>query len=105
MIWKYDYPLDDEGRPMNRVAISAYDQEIINLVTAIRTGNPINEAHTLAVSSLTGIMGRESTYTGRDVTYDEMMNSNLRLGPTEYAMGPVHGIHPVSPVPGTPPSA
>jgi myo-inositol 2-dehydrogenase / D-chiro-inositol 1-dehydrogenase len=104
-IWKYEYPLDDEGRQLNRVAIPATDQEIINLVNAIRTGNPINEAHTLAVSSLVGIMGRESAYTGKDVTYDEMMNSNLRLGPTEYAMGPVAGIEPVSPVPGTPPSA
>jgi myo-inositol 2-dehydrogenase / D-chiro-inositol 1-dehydrogenase len=49
-------------------------------------------------------MGRESAYTGKDVTWEEMMNSNLRLGPEEYNWGPVD-IQPVSPVPGKVPTA
>jgi len=32
-----------------------------------------------------------------------MMASNLRLGPTEYAMGPVPEVDPSLPVPGTAP--
>jgi myo-inositol 2-dehydrogenase / D-chiro-inositol 1-dehydrogenase len=105
LIWEYEYPLDEQGRPTNRVAISPYDQEIINLVTAIRTNNPVNEVQNLAVSTMIGIMGRESAYTGKDVTWDDMMNSNLRIGPTEYKMGPVTGFTPVIPVPGTSPTA
>ena len=102
LIWEYEYPAGEDGRPTGRVAVSPYDQEIINLVTAIRTNNPVNETHDLATSTLTGIMGRESAYTGRDITWDDMMNSGLRLGPEEYHMGPVD-IKPVSPVPGSAP--
>ena len=101
VIWEYEYPLGEDGRSLGRVAISPYDQEIINLVTAIRTNNPINEAHNLAVSSMVGIMGRESAYTGQDKTWEDMMNSSLRLGPKEFKMGPVDDIKPIPPVPGT----
>ncbi|MFP4367255.1 MAG: Gfo/Idh/MocA family protein [Bacteroidales bacterium] len=103
IIWEYEYPLDEDGNRMSRVAISPYDQEMINFVTAIRTNNPVNEAEALASSSLVGIMGRESAYTGEDVSWEDMMNSSLRLGPEEYNMGPVD-IEPVPPVPGTAPS-
>ena len=103
VIWEYEYPLDAEGRRMSSVAISPYDQEIINLITAIRTNNPINEAQTLASSTLACTMGRESAYTGLDKTWDDMMSSNLKLGPEEFDMdGPVIGVEPVPPVPGTP---
>ena len=100
-IWEYEYPLGEDGRSLGRVAISPYVQELINMVTAIRTNNPINNAQTLAVSSLVGVMGRESAYTGLDKTWDDMMNSDLRIGPGEYKMGPVPDFKPVVPVPGT----
>ena len=76
-----------------------YLQEHIDLVTAIRTSSPINEARNTAESTLVAIMGRISSYTGRETTWQEMMDSELRLGPTEYAMGPVD-IDAVVPVPG-----
>ncbi len=101
IIWEYEYPLGGDGRPTDRIAISPYEQEIINLVTAIRTNNQVNESHNLATSTLVGIMGRESAYTGKDVTWEDMMNSNLRIGPKEYNMGPVDDIKPVPPVPGS----
>ena len=104
LIWEYEYPIGEDGQRRTSVAVSPYDQEMINFITAIRTNRPINEAQTLASSSLVGIMGRESAYTGRDVTWDDMMNSGLRYGPKEYVMGPVPEIRPVPPVPGTPPS-
>ncbi len=47
-------------------------------------------------------MGRESAYTGREMTYDEIMNSNVRLGPASYEFGPVD-IPAVPPIPGTSP--
>lgn len=103
LIWEYKYPLGEDGKPTGRTAISSYDQEMINFVTAIRTKKPVNQVEELANSTLTGIMGRESAYSGKDVTWEEMMNSDLRLGPKEYTWGPVD-IQPVSPVPGMKPS-
>jgi predicted dehydrogenase len=87
--WKYEYPLDEQGQPGTHVKISPYQQEHIDLVTAIRTGKPFNEAENTAMSSLVGIMGRVSAYTGKMVTLDEMMNSELKLGPKVFAFGPV----------------
>jgi hypothetical protein len=103
VIWEYEYPLGKDGKPTNRTVISPYDQEMICFATAIRTNKPINDAEQLAHSTLTGIMGRESAYTGMDVTWDDIMYSDLKLGPDEYAWGLVD-IQPVIPVPGIPPS-
>lgn len=97
--WKYEYPVDDQGKPMDKVKISPYDQEHIDMVTAIRTNKPINEAENTAISTMVGIMGRISAYTGKEVTWDEMMNSELKLGPATYVLGPV-GITANIPVPG-----
>ncbi len=88
-IWKYEYPLTDDGQPGTEVKISPYQQEHIDLVTAIRTGKPFNEAENTAMSTLVAIMGRVSAYTGKEVTMDEMMNSDMKLGPKVYVMGPV----------------
>jgi hypothetical protein len=99
VIWKYEYPLGQDGKPMTNVKISPYDQEHIDLVTAIRTAKPINEAEKTAISTLTAIMGRISSYTGKLVTWDEMMNSDLKLGPKVFAFGPVD-VPKTVPVPG-----
>jgi myo-inositol 2-dehydrogenase / D-chiro-inositol 1-dehydrogenase len=89
---------------MTEVAISPYDQEHIDLVTSIRTGKPFNEAENTAKSCLAAIMGRISAYTGKEVTWDEMMKSDLQLGPKEFALGPVK-IDITVPVPGSAPAA
>ena len=78
---------------------SPYDQEHIDLVTAIRTGEPINEAKATAESTMCAIMGRISAYTGRETNWKEMMDSDLRLGPATYELGPAD-IEAVIPVPG-----
>ena len=88
-IWKYEYPADEQGQPSNNVKVDPYVQEHIDLVTAIRTNQPINEAENTAISTMVAIMGRVSAYTGKETTWEEMMNSDLRLGPATYAMGPV----------------
>jgi predicted dehydrogenase len=88
-IWKYEYPLDKDGKPTNRVSVDPYVQEHIDLVTAIRTGKVFNELENTAISTMVGIMGRISAYTGKETTYEEMMNSDLKLGPTVFAFGPV----------------
>jgi hypothetical protein len=68
-------------------------------VTAIRTDKPINEAEATAVSTLTAIMGRISAYTGKLVTWDEMLNSDLKLGPKIFTLGTVD-IPKEVPIPG-----
>lgn len=65
-------------------------QEHADLVTAIRTGKPINTAKDTAISTLVAIMGRESAYTGKAVSYDELLASDQRLGPETYALGSVN---------------
>ena len=86
-IWKFKYPLDKEGKPLQWMNGQA--QEHIDLVNAIRTGKPINEIENTAISTMTAIMGRVSAYTGKEVTWEEMMNSDLKLGPTVFGFGPV----------------
>lgn len=88
-VWKYEYPLDAEGKPTGRVSVDPYLQEHIDLVTSIRNNKPFNELENTANSTMTAIMGRISAYTGKETTWDEMMNSDLKLGPTVYAFGPV----------------
>jgi myo-inositol 2-dehydrogenase/D-chiro-inositol 1-dehydrogenase len=96
VVWMYQ----EEGQEAGKSKVDPYKQEHVDFVTAVRTNKPINEAENVAKSTLMAIMGRTSAYTGKEVTWDEMMESPDRLGPTEYAMGPVP-IKPVVPVPGT----
>ena len=42
---------------------------------------PFNELENTAISTMVAIMGRISAYTGKETTYEEMMNSDLKLGP------------------------
>jgi myo-inositol 2-dehydrogenase/D-chiro-inositol 1-dehydrogenase len=101
-IW--NYPLPEEGAADQTWKVKdPYVQEHINLVTAIRTGNIINDAEAQVNSTLICIMGRMSAYTGKDVTWDEVMNSDLYLGPKTYAFGPVPGIPETIPVIGAEP--
>jgi myo-inositol 2-dehydrogenase / D-chiro-inositol 1-dehydrogenase len=100
-LWTYEYPLDEEGNPTTSVKVGPFQQEHIDLVTAIRTDRPLNEAEATAMSTLVAIMGRISAYTGRRVTMEEVMNSDLRLGPKVFAFGPVDLSKDV-PVPGQP---
>ena len=88
-MWKYAYPADDTGKPSKSKMMDPYVQEHIDLVTAIRQGKVINEAENTAISTMTAIMGRLSAYTGKETSYDEMMNSDLKLGPKVFDFGPV----------------
>ncbi len=101
-IWKYPAPEKDD--PDQTWAVKdPFVQEHINLVTGIRTGNVVNDAEAQVMSTLVTIMGRMSAYTGKDVTWEELMNSDMRLGPTNYEFGPVEGIPEVIPVIGIEP--
>jgi predicted dehydrogenase len=99
-VWKFGAevkPEDEESEPSPN---SPYLQEHIDLVTAIRTEKPMNEAVNTALSTLTAIMGRTSAYTGGETSWGELMASDLRLGPQNYELGPVD-MEAVVPVPGS----
>jgi len=98
--WKYEYPKNKDGKSTEIVAVSPYVQEHISLVTAIRTNQPVVEAERTAISTLTAIMGRTAAYTGQLVTWEEMLNSTVKLGPEKYEMGAASMEFPV-PIPGT----
>jgi predicted dehydrogenase len=87
-IWKYDGPTNN-----------SLVQEHADWVTAIRTDKPINTAKETATSTLMAIMGRDSAYTGKGITWTDLMASTTRLGPTQYALGPVPH-EPTAPVAG-----
>jgi predicted dehydrogenase len=101
-VWKYPYPEENSTDPLWKVK-DPFVQEHINLVTAIRTGNTINDAEAQVNSTLTTVMARISAYTGKDVTWEEVMNSDLYLGPKTYTFGTVPGIPETIPVIGLAP--
>jgi predicted dehydrogenase len=96
VVWQYQ----EAGKEPGKSAFNPYEQEHVDLVTAIRTNQPINEASNVAKSTLMGVMGRIAAYTGQEVTWSQMMESSLKLGPKEYALGPVD-IKAEIPVPGS----
>ena len=58
-----------------------YDSEHKALFGAIRSGNVINNGDYMCKSTLMGIMARESAYSGKTVTWDEILNSKQDLSP------------------------
>ncbi|MFW5822984.1 MAG: Gfo/Idh/MocA family protein [Tangfeifania sp.] len=104
IIWEYPYPTEEEPNEKWKVP-NPFVQEHINLITGIRTGNTVNDAGAQVNSTLLTIMGRIAAYTGKDVTWEEIMNSDLYLGPKTYAFGPVPEINEEIPKAGKPNTA
>ncbi len=65
---------------------SPYVQEHKDLIAAIRSEKPINETQQVTDSTLCAIMARTSAYTGKAVTWDEMMASDMVLCPPTYEL-------------------
>ncbi len=69
-------------RDMGEGGIDPYVQEHIDLVNSIRgTGPHWNEGVQVAHSTMTAIMGRMSAYTGKRLTWDQALNTDLNLVP------------------------
>ncbi|MEZ5962315.1 MAG: Gfo/Idh/MocA family oxidoreductase [Planctomycetota bacterium] len=69
-----------------------YQTEHDDLHASIRAGKPINEAEYGAKSTLSAILGRMATYSGKMVTWEEALASP-RIGPDRY-----DGPYPTPPV-------
>ncbi len=57
------------------------ERKITAFEESIRSGNFVNEARQGAESTLTGILGRIAAYNEKEVTWTEMMASNLAIDP------------------------
>ena len=80
VVWKYEA---DSQYTQN----DPYVLEHVNLVNCIRKGEPIMQAPETALSSLAAVMGRESAYSGKNTTWDEMSASPLNLMPEKLELG------------------
>jgi len=100
VIWKYDVEAAKEQFAQH----DPYVLEHIDLVNHIRSGKVVNHAETTAISSMACIMARESAYTGKAYTWDEMTQSDLSLMPAELHLGNVDMSKFTVPKPGTYPN-
>lgn len=87
---------------------NAYDEEHRALFSAIRAGEPVNSGDYMARSTLVGVMGQITCYTGKEVTWEQMETSDFYYPPRpedcSFDMDPpvekgADGLYPV-PVPG-----
>ncbi len=58
-----------------------YQIEHDELFASIRAGEPINDGDRMVTSCMMGVMGRLAAYTGKEVTWEEAMNSQENLVP------------------------
>lgn len=64
-----------------------YQREHDILFQAIRRGEHINDGHRMTTSTLMGLMGRQAAYTGAEVTWDQIMNSEeVVFDPATYTL-------------------
>ncbi len=98
VIWQYDGKKEGETYKQT----NPYVLEHVDLINHIRSKKPLNEAYATADSTLCAIMGRNSAYTGKTVTWSEASaapetlcppSEGLKLGPMDMA---VYGNLPVA---------
>lgn len=81
---------------VKRGGTDPYVQEHTDLIESIRSGKPINELKTVAESTLTAIMGRMSAYTGKAVTWEKALNSQLDTMPPQLSWNMSLSVPPVA---------
>jgi len=96
VVWKFDEEATNQQFKQN----DPYTLEHVNLVNHIRSGKVINRGEITATASLACIMARESAYTGKKCTWDEMSLSDLNLIPSDLNTGNIDMSQFTIPVPG-----
>ncbi|MGC6457967.1 MAG: Gfo/Idh/MocA family protein [Akkermansiaceae bacterium] len=80
--------VDADGKTVWRYrgkAKSPYQIEHDKLYEAIRENKPMNNAYYTAASTMTAILGRMATYSGKEIKYDDALNKGLSIMPKSYA--------------------
>jgi predicted dehydrogenase len=92
------YIKDDHGKTVYKYDgpnVNPYYQEHRVLIDSIRNGKVVNEAPSVAESTMCAVIGRMSAYTGRALKWDWAMKaSKLDLRPDKYEFGDL----PLAPV-------
>jgi predicted dehydrogenase len=96
IVWKYD----EEGEKATYKQTNPYVLEHVNWIAHIRSNRVINQVSELAVSNMAGLMGRESAYTGTEITWDQMTASSLDHTPADLNLGAMNMSAFTVPVPG-----
>jgi myo-inositol 2-dehydrogenase/D-chiro-inositol 1-dehydrogenase len=76
VIWRYD-------RKLAAADPNPYNTEHNELQDAILNGKNINNAYYVAESTMSAIMGRFATYTGKDIKWEQALNSQQQLMPNK----------------------
>lgn len=100
IIWQYDF----EEEKKNFTQHDPYTLEHVNWITHIRSKKTIAQAEETAVSNMAAIMGRESAYTGDEITWEAMTASPQDYTPKDLNMGKMDMSGFTVPVPGKPKS-
>ncbi len=75
-----------------------YELEHVALMNSIRRNEALNNGEYMSKSTLMAIMGREAAYSGQVITWKDLMESDMKLGPDELAWGQAPEV--VVPMPG-----
>ncbi len=81
-----------EGQAKNQ-----YQVEHDLLFAAIREDRPYNETERCAYAAMTGILGRMAAESGKEITWDEAMASDLELAPGLENIATLEGPAPIQP--------
>ena len=92
--WHYEGP-ETESQLFGKM----YEVEHADFYDSIRRGQPINDGEHMCNSTLMAIMGRTAAYTGQEITWEQMLNSQERLVPEKLTWDMELPIKPVA-VPG-----
>ena len=76
---------ENPWRLAKRTGVDMYQQEHNELFMSIRNGEAKNDGEWMMRSTLMAIMGRESAYTGRRLTWDDIKSSEQKLMPENLA--------------------
>jgi predicted dehydrogenase len=88
------------SKELAQAPVNPYVSEHTALVNSIRGDGPyINHAMPVAETTMTCIMARESAYSGQELTWDQMMKSQLDLQPKSFDYDQKMEVPPL-PVPG-----
>ena len=78
MQWRYQAPKGADGKPHDK---NPYQVEHDDLFDAIRNDKPYNEAVNGAHSTMTAILGRMCTYSGKMIEWADAIKSEINLMP------------------------
>jgi len=98
VLWKFD----GEAEKTTYKQTNPYVLEHVNWINSIRQNKALEQASETAISNMAAIMGRESAYSGKETTWEEMTNSNLDYMPKDLNLGKMDMSTFTVPVPGTP---